>query len=467
MSLNSALNTALSGINLNARLADIVSLNVANAATDGYGVRRANVASLAYSGATVTHIERHQNAALLQSRREAGAARDSEDFTSRTLSGIEAAFGEVGDDASISTHLARLDTALIEASSAPFSEPNLAQVGSRFESLVTRINQASDSLRSMRESADAQIGTLVSELSSDLKTLEKLDRNLMAARGDNKAQNTLLDQKQVIIDRISAIVPIREITDARLGTTLQTSEGFVLYARGAPELEFSQTPIIQADMTLASGALGAVKLNGQPLDNGFGKLKGGLLEAAFDARDIKIVSAQAKLDNFAFDLATQFSEKDGSVTIGDLGVLTDNGQALDPQNITGFAERMSVNQAAVDTNKFRTGFGSGPISQGGGQLHDWSDTLGTRSTLSASGLTSDLTRLASMLSESATQDRVLQEEKLTFSTSFVEALKTQELEEGVDTDQELQSLLRIEKAYAANARMIQTIDAMMQSLLEI
>ena len=38
---------------------------------------------------------------------------------------------------------------------------------------------------------------------------------------------------------------------------------------------------------------------------------------------------------------------------------------------------------------------------------------------------------------------------------------------GVDTDQEMQSLLIIEQAYAANARVISVLDGLMQKLLEM
>ena len=44
---------------------------------------------------------------------------------------------------------------------------------------------------------------------------------------------------------------------------------------------------------------------------------------------------------------------------------------------------------------------------------------------------------------------------------------TQEQAQGVDTDQELQKLLTIEQSYAANAKLIETIDQMIQSLLRI
>jgi len=41
------------------------------------------------------------------------------------------------------------------------------------------------------------------------------------------------------------------------------------------------------------------------------------------------------------------------------------------------------------------------------------------------------------------------------------------LAQGVDSDAEMQRLLLIEKAYAANARIIETADAMLRRLLEI
>jgi Flagellar hook-associated protein len=47
--------------------------------------------------------------------------------------------------------------------------------------------------------------------------------------------------------------------------------------------------------------------------------------------------------------------------------------------------------------------------------------------------------------------------------TFTEAM----LGQGVDTDAEMQRLLLIEEAYAANARVIQTADAMLRTLLEI
>ena len=63
--------------------------------------------------------------------------------------------------------------------------------------------------------------------------------------------------------------------------------------------------------------------------------------------------------------------------------------------------------------------------------------------------------------------RVRADGQQSFSNAQNTALKELELSAGVDTDAELQELLRIEQHYAANARVITTVDELMQTLLSI
>ena len=58
------------------------------------------------------------------------------------------------------------------------------------------------------------------------------------------------------------------------------------------------------------------------------------------------------------------------------------------------------------------------------------------------------------------------------NTKSYAAIRQSSLEEleaasGVDTDQELQRLMLIEQVYAANARMVQTVDEMINTLMRI
>ena len=83
-----------------------------------------------------------------------------------------------------------------------------------------------------------------------------------------------------------------------------------------------------------------------------------------------------------------------------------------------------------------------------------------------SGSFSALNLSTTMLSVWAS-DQLNAEQALSFTATQLTELTQLELADGVDTDAELQRLILIEQTYAANARMIKTVDEMMQALLRI
>ena len=54
-----------------------------------------------------------------------------------------------------------------------------------------------------------------------------------------------------------------------------------------------------------------------------------------------------------------------------------------------------------------------------------------------------------------------------FASARYEQLNIMQMQNGVDTDTELQKLLSIETNYAANAKVIQTIDEMLSTIMRI
>jgi flagellar hook-associated protein 1 FlgK len=105
-----------------------------------------------------------------------------------------------------------------------------------------------------------------------------------------------------------------------------------------------------------------------------------------------------------------------------------------------------------------------------GLLQNLSTTL-TQSRVAVSGTFSGASRSASGLSADFLSDigakRHAAEAEIAFSSAKVDILKTQELGSGVDTDHEMQQLLLVEQAFAANARVMQTIDELFQTLMRI
>ena len=61
----------------------------------------------------------------------------------------------------------------------------------------------------------------------------------------------------------------------------------------------------------------------------------------------------------------------------------------------------------------------------------------------------------------------MSEQSLTFEVTRHGEIKERLLADGVDTDQEMQRMMLIEQAYAANARVVQTVDDMLQILMDL
>jgi flagellar hook-associated protein 1 FlgK len=218
-------------------------------------------------------------------------------------------------------------------------------------------------------------------------------------------------------------------------------------------------------MTLSSGALSGLTMNGAPIQTGpnGGRLGEGSLSALFNLRDTLAPEAQTKIDAIARDMIERVTDPtvDPTLAPGMTGLFTDRGNAFDPLDEVGLAERIRLNTSVVPEQ----GAGSGGLSD---RLTALAAALGERRVQASGGLSAGARSLAEFASEvvsSQSSQRLSAETGTAFATARRDALKSEMLKDGVDTDQEMQNLLLIEKAYAANAKVIQTVDEMINVLL--
>lgn len=482
MSMSSALNNAVTGLTASARMAEVVSSNLSNALTDGYGRRSVELSSVQVGdrggGVRIDSINRFVDAGLLADRRLAEAALNGQGQNADMVLRLEQAIGSADDAAGLGARLAAFERALISASSDPASETRLASVVSRLQDVTNTLRANTQSIQSLRQEADAAIARDIDVLNSALVQVDALNRDILRINGTGNDASALLDARQRAIDQIAGIVPLREVVRQNGPVGLITQNGTTLLDSQPAQFGFDQTPTITADMTLASGALGAITLDGVALDaaTGIGRLEGGSLGASFALRDKTLVEAQSSLDEISADLIARFQDPANDTTLapGDLGLLTDQGNVLDPLDISGLSGRISVNAAIVtaeggDPGRLRDGLNATTAGASGNpsQLNSWISALSdARADLPGADLRSAAGRIGAYVSEIGAT-RLAVEEKLSFTSARWETLREAELANGVDTDVELQSLLRIEQAYAANAKVIQTVDFMMQRLMEL
>jgi flagellar hook-associated protein 1 FlgK len=200
------------------------------------------------------------------------------------------------------------------------------------------------------------------------------------------------------------------------------------------------------------------------------------LGAAFQARDGELVTAQNGLDNIAADLILRFQDPavDPTLTAGQAGLLTDGGGAFDVANTTGLAGRISLN-AAVDPaaggaiTNLRDGINATTPGASGNAslLHSFSAALSSPLASSTDPVQQSASGRAASFEAELGSRRLTFESEASFANARWASLQEAEAAGGVDTDYEMQMLLRVEQAYAANARVVQTVESLMQRLMEI
>ena len=481
MSLSLALGNAVTGLSATARMAEVVSANLANALTDGYGRRSVDLspASLGGRGAgvRVDGLTRHVDRPLLAERRGAEAQAENRQALARGLSGVEGTLGRAEDGTTLSARLAALEGALVSASADPASESRQSLVLDRLDRVAGTLREAASGVAQARAQADADIAARVGGLNADLSGIEGLNRDIVAALASRRDATGLMDQRQVLVDRVAAVVPVREMDREGGAIALFTPQGAALLDDRAAKVGFDPSPVVTAEMTLASGGLSGLTLNGRPMGpDGVGALGGGALGAAFSLRDGTLPQAGAELDALARDLIARFADPaaDPSLGAGAAGLLTDAGAPFDPLDATGLASRIAVN-AAVDPGRggalwrLRDGVGAsapGPSGEGA-QIARWLSALSAPRALVAGGRPGGAAALAAGVEAGVAGRRLAAEEEAGFATARWSSLRDAELAGGVDSDQEMQMLLVIEQAYAANARIVEVVESMMRTLMEI
>lgn len=481
MSISGALSNALSGLTAAARSAEIVSSNLANAMTEGYGRRQISLSSQnlrASGGVLVNGVVRHSNPALLAERRLADAEFGNASALNNFFNQLEMNMGTPDKSSSLSGRLATFQSSLIGASGAPESQTRLQTVARDAAALVDTFNTAASDIKTSREQADRSIGTMVERLNTLLSRTEEMNQKISAAINQGRDTSALEDDRQKLIDEISVLVPTKSVARDRGGVALYTTSGAILLDGKAPEIGFEPTPTILPHMTLEGGLLSGLTVGDVSLD-GAGALAGGALAAQFDIRDTHAPQAQAELDAAARNLVERFQSSgvDPTLASGQAGLFTDQGSAFGPTDEVGLSGRLRLN-ALVDPDganeawRLRAGLGAaGPGLAGDATLlNAMSDVLAEkRNPGSGSHSSSALSmgQLSERVLSAVAADRVKSDEELSFSANRLFGLQEAELSEGVDSDHEMQLLMLIEQAYAANARVIETVDEMMSQLLRL
>jgi flagellar hook-associated protein 1 FlgK len=375
--------------------------------------------------------------------------------------------------------MATLSESIQAYASKPSDASLAASVVSGAQDVVTSLNDASASVQAIRLRADQQITSTVADLNDLLARFQVANDTVKNATATGGDPNDALDQRETLLKQISEIVGVSASTRDNNDMVLYTSDGTTLFETIPRAVTFAPTNGYDASTTGNSVYIDGVVV---PAGQGANTTAKGSLAGLLQLRDEIAPVFQSQLDEIARGLITVFAESDPSGNLADqagLFIGTDSDIPASATIVTGLAAAIKVNPAAsANPSLLRDGGINGTdyvVNSGGSSYSALLQTYVT-------GLQSDqdfdpaanIDPGTSVMSFATNSVGWL--EQLRSSASSADETKTAALSRtteaysnstGVSLDEELSLLLDVEQSYKAAAKLLSTVDEMLQSLLDI
>lgn len=482
MSITSALNAAKSGLQITGLRADIVATNVANASTPGFVRRAVNIGENLIGGQTAgvlsNGISRSGSDVLTRERLTLSSDLAQSNILSSAWQSIRGQLGDSLDGTGLFQNFSDFETALSNAAATPESSANLTALFNAADGIAQEFNTLSRDLAALRSETDREIVLGVDTVNQALSQVQELNTQIASTSPNTNKAAALQDERQRQLNTIAEYLPIQTVPRDSGTIDILTKEGVFLLASDARTIEFSQSFAFGPDQTLDNGLLSGLTVDGTDITPGaptFAAISSGALGALFQLRDQDIPRFSDQLDTLANDLIARLSDDsiDPASTPGGAGLFVDPDIAAG----VGSAGRISIN-AAVDPSaggsltRLRDGLeatGVGPPGNNTILSNLLSATTSVQS-INVNGLQGNFSapelaaHLSSIVGQTSVNHEAVQSSTLAQHAALQEAERS---ETGVDVDTQLQELLLVEQAYAANARVIEVANQLLNRLLEI
>jgi len=484
MSLTSALNTAQSIFNNTGTQSSVVSNNIANAGNKDY-VRRQAMITTSLNGAQVVQISRAQEDPLLRQYLKSNAQDSAQQTLLNGITDIKSVLGGNDYETSPSEYLSAFRDKLGAFAASPNNTIAAQGAVTAAQDLANSLNNASSYVQQARLNADKSIDQQVTTLNSLLSQFETANNAVKLATSSGGDASQALDQRDGLLKQISSIVGVTTTTRTNNDMVLYTSDGTTLFETIPRSVTFAATKSYSAGMdgnkvyidgvALASGAGGTT--SGQ-----------GSLQALLQVRDDVAPTFQSQLDEIAKGLVSMFSETstDGTTTLPGLFTWSGGTTPTSGDIIDGIAGSISVSSAVItsaggDPMKLRDGAINGaaydqnpdPNKSGGytAQLDKLNNALGAKMNFNtAAGIDSNVSIMDFASNSIGWLEQYRSDADGAAENTSAALSRSDEAysnETGVNLDEELTLMLDIEQSYKAATKILNAVDEMLKSLLDI
>lgn len=484
MGLSLSLNAARSSLSANASQMAVVSRNTTSLSDPSYSRKIASLVT--GDGQVRVVVARASDTALYE--RMIGSTSDlaGRQAVLEGLTRLKDTVGDTAGTASIAAKVAALSKALGTYATRP-DDGNLAKAAvAAAGDLANGLNQASQVVQNTRLNADHEVATSVDTINDLLGQFDAANRAVVVGTAAGADISDALDRRDKIVTRLSEHLGVSAVTRAGNDVALYADNGITLFDRSPRPVTFAPTNAFTAGTVGGVVRIDGVAVTGaaSPMPLGSGRIVG-----LMAVRDEIAVTYQGQFDAIAKGLVEAFAETDkGTPPIGPAlaGLFTfPGGPALPTAAATqGLAAGIRINAAvdpAVGGNPFRLrdggmNPGAGYADNPGGAASfadrlqalqaslDAPRTFPADSGLPVSGtLQAASAASASWLEATRKASASQVDSEAAFLQSASSALSNAT---GVNQDDETALMLQLEKSYAASAKLLSTINGMLQTLLD-
>lgn len=506
MSLEASLNAAASGLAGISRHLAVVSQNVANVGTPGYARQVLPQSSMAADGQGMgvrvgvaqRQIDLHlQLASLRQASTVAGL-----ETQGKALASIDAVHGAVGAGDDLASLLGRVSDSFMALAADPASQPNQTAVVAAGQALARQVNALSDAYGAARQSAQDALVADLGELNGTLGRIGELSGRIIQLRALGQSTADLENQRDAARADLAKLIDVRAVETQAGDLLLATPSGLALPTRFTAPPFALDAATLDATSFHPGGGVPSIMMGGADVT---ARLREGRIGANVALRDTVLPTFQAELDEFAITLSRRFDAQGLALFTDPAGTVPTGSGAPVQDGYVGYAGVIGVNPAvAADARLVRdgthlvaddpagaAGFSPNPpggpagfatlvqrvlahalggeIRPGVAQATPAQSGLGPAGTLAAPYAPPvRLAGLATALVSAQTTARAEGDARFASAQSLQTALDDK-LAAGtaVSVDQEMTVMLQLQSAYAANARVVSAVQAMLDQTLQM
>lgn len=250
MSISVALNTALSGLNVNRRALDEIAQNIANANNKDYTRKTLELSSNYIngvgSGVTISDVTRQVDTYVARAVQKQGAELGMQTVLSTYADRIQSMLGKPGSGSSLDSYLNNFFNSLQTLAETPETGSLKLDAVNTGGQLARNISQLASDLYDLRYQADQDVYDSVTAVNTTLRSLHSVNQAIADAYNSGKPAGELYDKRDVMLRDLGSQMDINYYFAESGEARVTTNSGQVLLDGGLYQLSYSKLSSLQA-----------------------------------------------------------------------------------------------------------------------------------------------------------------------------------------------------------------------------